>query len=137
MQTSLSPDRLARGRTTSAAFFGDKAYGLLVADAIGLPVPLATVVGRNTAPFRFGDVTGTGEVWLSTCPSESVPGHYLTRKGWADRINCCIKRTQVAPSWCPFSPKSRLPQPLAELAVQLMVVPTLSRVLPVTATSSW
>jgi hypothetical protein len=71
------PDNFSR-------FVGDKAYGLLVADAVGLPVPLTTVIGRNVAPFRFGGTTGSKEVWLRTCPAEQVPGHYTTRKGWTD-----------------------------------------------------
>jgi hypothetical protein len=63
---------------------GDKAFGLLVADLLGLPVPATTVVGRRVAPFRFGRPTGGGEPWLRTCPAEPAPGRFLTRRGWPD-----------------------------------------------------
>jgi len=63
---------------------GDKTFGLLVADAIGLPVPATIVVGRNVAPFRFGRSTGTGERWIRTSPAEQTPGRFTTRRGWTD-----------------------------------------------------
>jgi hypothetical protein len=71
------PNRFSR-------FLGDKAFGLLVADLLGLPVPATTVVGRRVAPFTFGRPTGSGERWLRTCPAEPVPGRFLTQRGWRD-----------------------------------------------------
>jgi len=71
------PNRFSR-------FIGDKAFGLLVADLHGLPVPATTVVGRRLAPFRFGRPTGSGERWLRTCPAEPAPGRFLTQRGWRD-----------------------------------------------------
>lgn len=71
------PNRFSR-------FLGDKAFGLLVADAVGLPVPATTVVARRVAPFSFGRLTGTGERWIRTCPFEPVPGRFTTRRGWID-----------------------------------------------------
>jgi len=71
------PNRFSR-------FIGDKAFGLLVADLHGLPVPATTVVGRRLAPFRFGRPTGSGERWLRTCPAEPSPGRFLTQRGWRD-----------------------------------------------------
>jgi hypothetical protein len=71
------PNRFSR-------FIGDKAYGLLVADAFGWRVPETTVVARTVAPFVFGRPTGSGEVWIRTCPAEPVPGQYTTRRGWTD-----------------------------------------------------
>lgn len=71
------PNRFSR-------FIGDKAFGLLMADLIGLLVPQTTVIGRSVAPFRFGVSTGTNEVWARTCPHEQDPGHYPTSRGWKD-----------------------------------------------------
>jgi hypothetical protein len=65
-------------------FIGDKAYGLLVADAIDLPVPKTTVITRSIAPFTFGQQTGTLETWMRTCPEVRVPGKYPTKYGWYD-----------------------------------------------------
>jgi hypothetical protein len=65
-------------------FLGDKAFGLLAADLLELPVPATTVVGRRVAPFRFGRPTGGGERWLRTCPAEPVPGRFPTQRGWRD-----------------------------------------------------
>jgi hypothetical protein len=63
---------------------GDKAFGLLVADAINLPVPSTTVLARRVAPFSFGTPTGSLEVWTRTCPTEQEPGRFSTVKGWVD-----------------------------------------------------
>src|SRR4029453_19591588 len=68
------PNRFSR-------FLGDKVFGLLVADLLGLPVPATTAVGRRVAPFSFGRPTGSGERWLRTCPAEPVPGRFLTQRG--------------------------------------------------------
>jgi hypothetical protein len=63
---------------------GDKAYGLVMAHSLGLPVPRTTVIGRRVAPFSFGDATGTNETWLRTCPTEQAPGQYTTVPYWTD-----------------------------------------------------
>jgi hypothetical protein len=63
---------------------GDKAYGLLIADLIGLPVPRSTVISRRVAPFGFGRPTDTGETWLRTSPIEQLPGQYTTVPYWTD-----------------------------------------------------
>jgi len=63
---------------------GDKAYGLLIASTFGLPVPKTTVIARTIAPFTFGIPTGTGEVWVRSCPEIRVPGKYPTQFGWTD-----------------------------------------------------
>lgn len=65
---------------------GDKAFGLLVAYLLGLPVPSTTVLTRRLAPFSFGAPTGTGEVWTRTAPKEPVPGYFTTQKGWIDPV---------------------------------------------------
>src|SRR6202047_3321281 len=71
------PNRFSR-------LLGDKAFGLLVADAVGLPVPRTMVVPRGLAPFSFGTSTGLAETWLRTCPVEQQPGKFTTRHGWID-----------------------------------------------------
>lgn len=63
---------------------GDKAFGLLVADGLGAPVPSTIVIPRKLAPFSFGTATGSGEIWTRTCPSEPQPGLFTTVKGWID-----------------------------------------------------
>jgi hypothetical protein len=63
---------------------GDKAFGLLVAHHIGLPVPLTTVINRRVAPFTFGLSTASGETWIRTAPVEQVPGKFTTLRGWSD-----------------------------------------------------
>ena len=65
-------------------FVGDKAFGLLVGDMLGAPVPLTTVFARGVAPFTFGAATGSGEFWIRTCPVEQEPGRFTTRRGWLD-----------------------------------------------------
>jgi hypothetical protein len=65
-------------------FIGDKAFGLLVADMLDLPVPATTVLPRNLSPFTFGKQTGTQETWIRTCPVVQDPGHYTTQRGWCD-----------------------------------------------------
>lgn len=65
-------------------FLGDKAFGLLLADCFGFPVPSTVVISRNVAPFAFGRSTGTGETWVRTCPREPVPGEFATLRGWTD-----------------------------------------------------
>jgi hypothetical protein len=83
----VEPVRLTKPLTWPNRFsrhVGDKAFGLLVADLLGLPVPTTTVVGRRVAPFRFGRPTGSGERWTRTCPAEPVPGRFLTQRGWRD-----------------------------------------------------
>jgi len=71
------PNRFSR-------FVGDKAFGLLLADVLGLPVPATTVFPRLLPPFFFGQRTGSGETWIRTCPIEQEPGRYTTRRGWLD-----------------------------------------------------
>jgi len=63
---------------------GDKVFGLLIADAIGLAVPHGTVVGRRIAPFIFGQPTVSHETWIRTCPTVQEPGKYTTTKSWLD-----------------------------------------------------
>lgn len=65
-------------------FIGDKAYGLLIASLLELPVPKTTVISRKIAPFSFGKPTGNTEVWIRTCPNVQVPGKFTTQHGWLD-----------------------------------------------------
>jgi len=70
---------------------GDKAFGLLIANAIGLPVPRTTVLARRVAPFSFGTPTGSLETWTRTCPVEQEPGRFTTVKGWIDPFKLMAK----------------------------------------------
>ncbi len=63
---------------------GDKAFGLAVANAMGLSVPFTTVISRRVAPFSFGQQTGILETWMRTCPTVRTPGKFLTTYGWSD-----------------------------------------------------
>lgn len=63
---------------------GDKAFGLLIAHLLALPVPETTCVARRVAPFRYGRPTGAAEVWIRTAPAVQVPGKFTTRRGWVD-----------------------------------------------------
>lgn len=77
-EPSLSwPNRFSR-------MIGDKAFGLLVADLIGVPVPRSLVIGRRLRPFSFGRETGSLESWTRTCPAEQNPGLYTTESRWID-----------------------------------------------------
>ena len=72
-------------------FLGDKAYGLLMADLLGMPVPEATCVSRRVSPFRFGKPTGTGETWIRTAPTVQMPGKFTTLRGWTDPFGLMAK----------------------------------------------
>jgi len=63
---------------------GDKTFGLVIADQIGLYVPKTTVFNRTVKPFEFGRSTGSHEVWLRTAPNKQTPGLYTTIHGWTD-----------------------------------------------------
>ncbi len=63
---------------------GDKTFGLIVADEIGLHVPRTTVFNRTVAPFTFGRSTDSHESWLRTAPNQQTPGLYTTTHGWTD-----------------------------------------------------
>jgi hypothetical protein len=65
-------------------FIGDKVFGLLLADVVGLRVPRTMVMCRNLVPFAFGDSTGSDVKWLRTCPRTPEPGFFPTVRGWTD-----------------------------------------------------
>lgn len=65
-------------------FLGDKTFGLLIADTLGLKVPKTTVISREVAPFTFGNSTGLHEKWIRTCPIIKEPGKYYTGDKWID-----------------------------------------------------
>jgi len=71
------PNRFSR-------LIGDKVFGLLIADLIGVPVPRSFVISRRLRPFTFGQETGSLDSWLRTCPTEQVPGRYTTVNKWVD-----------------------------------------------------
>ena len=60
---------------------GDKAYGLLMADCLGLRVPLTHVFvrDRDVPNFSFGAMpSGNESVWTRTCPVTQMPGRFAT-----------------------------------------------------------
>lgn len=67
-----------------STMLGDKAFGLVMADQIGLNVPRTTVINRRVAPFSLGQPTGCGEFWMRTAPNTLTPGKYTTTHGWVD-----------------------------------------------------
>lgn len=72
--------------TAFSRHIGDKAYGIMMADILGLPVPRTTVFPRNNRlkPFSFGKPTSSSNKWLRTCPNIQVPGKYTTTRTWQD-----------------------------------------------------
>jgi hypothetical protein len=58
---------------------GDKTYGLLIAHALGFPVPRTSVFNARVAPFAFGRPAGARGVWLRTAPAVNEPGRHPTR----------------------------------------------------------
>ena len=78
------PAASSRWPNKFSRLIGDKAFGLLMADRMGVPVPRTLVIPRRLAPFGFGRKTGSAEVWTRTCPVEPHPGLYTTVKGWTD-----------------------------------------------------
>jgi hypothetical protein len=80
----IVPDALPSWPNRFSKYIGDKAFGLLIANLLGLPVPRTTVVSRHIAPFTFGKSTGTEEYWIRTCPVVQMPGKFTTRRGWMD-----------------------------------------------------
>lgn len=65
-------------------FIGDKVFGLLVADSLGIMIPKTTVISRKIAPFTFGIATGLNEKWIRTCPIQKEPGKFYTGSNWID-----------------------------------------------------
>lgn len=65
-------------------FIGDKVFGLLIADSLGIMVPKTTVISRKIAPFTFGTDTGLNEKWIRTCPVSKEPGKFYTGASWVD-----------------------------------------------------
>jgi hypothetical protein len=65
-------------------FIGDKTFGLIIADYLGLNVPFTTVIAREVAPFTFGKKTGLFEKWIRTCPIVKEAGKYYTGSQWID-----------------------------------------------------
>lgn len=67
-----------------SSFLGDKVFGLLISNSLGLPVPKTTVISRKVAPFTFGMNTGLKETWIRTCPVIKEPGKFFTGPKWVD-----------------------------------------------------
>ncbi|WMJ76357.1 MULTISPECIES: hypothetical protein [unclassified Sedimentibacter] len=80
----ISNDSIITWPNNFSRFIGDKVFGLLIADILGLRVPRTTVISRNIAPFIFGKETGLYEKWIRTCPIIKEPGKYYTGDSWID-----------------------------------------------------
>lgn len=70
------PNRFSR-------YVGDKTFGLMVADAVGLNVPMTHAISREGL-FSFGKVTGSNVKWTRTAPAVLTPGKFPTVQGYAD-----------------------------------------------------
>jgi hypothetical protein len=93
---------------------GDKAFGLLVAEAAGLPVPRTINFGRRLFPFDFGQSTGSGEVFTRPCPAEKEPGYYPSTTGWQNPYDILAGRI-LQPAALRYDPP---PAPLASVIIQ-------------------
>lgn len=64
---------------------GDKAYGLLIGNLLGFPVPRTVVFSRTIPQFEFGFPVNAGtDRWVRTCPRQQQPGLFTTKRGWLD-----------------------------------------------------
>lgn len=70
---------------------GDKTFGLLVADALGAPVPRTEVLPRSTPPFAFGRSTGYDARWVRTAPRRFAAGRFTTAPRWIDPFQLLAK----------------------------------------------
>jgi hypothetical protein len=92
-------------------FLGDKVFGLLFADALGLAVPRTLVISRVLPPFEFGRQTGESMKWMRTAPRVPEPGLFPTVRGWTDpfellngtpgaeRLSAVMIQDEVKPSF--------------------------------------
>ena len=71
-------------------YIGDKVFGLLIANSLGIMVPKTTVISRKIAPFSFGVTTGLNEKWIRTCPVKKEPGKFYTGSIWIDPFELMV-----------------------------------------------
>ena len=84
-ETPYSPlSAMPKWPNSFSEFIGDKVFGLLIAEALGLRIPRATALCRTVSPFIFGQATGSDVKWLRTCPRNPEPGLFPTVRGWTD-----------------------------------------------------
>lgn len=81
---NISHEKIITWPNNFSKFIGDKAFGLILADTLGIRVPKTTVISRNIAPFTFGKSTNLYEKWIRTCPIIKEPGKYYTGDSWTD-----------------------------------------------------
>jgi hypothetical protein len=101
------PNRFSR-------LIGDKAYGLAVAAAAGLPVPRTIVFARHLFPFEVGSPTGSGVLWTRTCPEIKAPGLYPSAPEWRDPLAVLLRPEVLGP----IAPQNEDAPPLASVLVQ-------------------
>jgi len=73
-------------------YIGDKTYGLLIAELIGLKVPKTKVVSKNKLlHFNFGQQTDSQIIWTRTAPMDMTPGKYPTERKYIDHSEILSK----------------------------------------------
>ena len=115
---------------------GDKAYGLLMADLVGLPVPRTTVIARRVAPFSFGRPTSPATPGCEPARPSRPPAGTARWPDGPIRTHCWPRRTRTgrrSPRCWPSRASTR-PGPAPPWPAR--TAPTSSRACPAGATAS-
>jgi hypothetical protein len=108
-----APAASSRWPNKFSRLIGDKAFGLLMADRMGVPVPRTLVIPRRVAPFAFGRETGSTEVWTPRAPLSRIPVSTLPSKDGLTHSRCCRSRIQAIEFWRLSFAKTRSPLAIA------------------------
>lgn len=63
-------------------FLGEKAYGLVLAEALGIKIPKSIIISKEVSPFILGENIEGSEKWLRTAPRIKMGGYFETIKGY-------------------------------------------------------